>query len=84
MAARYGGDEFVVLTDTTEPADVESLVRRVRDSITGLVEVDGVTVLVAASLGWALIEPGSTVRGVLEAADRRVYEAKSLNRPADA
>ncbi len=82
VAARYGGDEFVVLTDATDPVEIESLVIRVHDTITGAVELDGAVVQVEASLGWALIEQGSTIRSVLDAADRQVYEAKSLNRPS--
>ncbi len=81
VAARYGGDEFVVLTDAVEPTEVATIIGRVRDTITGVIVVDGVAVEVDASIGSALIEPGSSVRSVLEAADREVYEEKSNNRP---
>lgn len=84
LACRYGGDEFVVLTDATTPEAVEALTRRIRTAIADPIQLDDHSIQVDASIGSALIEPDASINEVLSMADRVVYEAKSANRSAAA
>lgn len=71
IAARYGGDEFVVLLPQTEGEQAGRLAERLRSWIARLDEV-------RVSIGVATLAPGMT--GPLELlteADRAMYEAKA-------
>lgn len=71
IAARYGGDEFVVLLPQTEGEQAARLAERLRSWIARLDEV-------RVSIGVATLAPGMT--GPLELlteADRAMYEAKA-------
>lgn len=81
LACRYGGDEFVVLTDATTPEAVEALTRRIRTAIADPIQLDDHAIQIDASIGSALIEPDASINEVLAMADRFVYEAKSAGRP---
>ncbi|MGH2602940.1 MAG: diguanylate cyclase, partial [Dehalococcoidia bacterium] len=82
LAARYGGDEFVVVLVST---DVEGG-RRVAEKLRGGVEAMGRRLgypegLVTASIGVAVFDPNEQDReDVLVAADRALYRAKATGR----
>lgn len=73
VAARIGGDEFVVVFDDIE-VPVESLVQRVRSAVDAAVS-DWPDVTVA--VGAVAVEPGDHPDDVLEAADRAMYADKA-------
>lgn len=77
-AARYGGDEFVVvLEDIGTEANLEVLTERVRQCVTDPCDVDDVRLAVSCSIGIA-IHPhdGATPRELLEVADASMYRMK--------
>jgi diguanylate cyclase (GGDEF)-like protein len=82
MAARYGGDEFVVLLTRTDRAGA----LRVADSVRERIEQAGVLMgflsgQISVSIGVAEFDPAAPVDGpLLEQADRALYLAKSAGR----
>ena len=81
LAARFGGDEFVVIRPAVSgPEEARLLAARIRDEITGSVEVLGGDVHLTASLGVALAGPGTTADEALRDAEVALYEAKSRGR----
>jgi diguanylate cyclase (GGDEF)-like protein len=81
VAARWGGDEFTVLLTESEPASLEVIARRVRDSIqtTNWGPVGEIT----ATIGLAVMpQDAATLEGLLQAADEAMYLAKKRGRNA--
>jgi diguanylate cyclase (GGDEF)-like protein len=77
---RYGGEEFVVVCRSMDLAEAAALAGRIRaailkDGIEGIPE--GVTVSAGVSAAPA---DGSDLKGLFEAADRRLYKAKATGR----
>lgn len=83
VVARFGGDEFVVISwGVTGPA-VESLVRRVGAALADPVPYDEGAVPVTVSVGAAELDPGAaTVEATLRRADAAMYAAKQRRRPS--
>ena len=77
LAARYGGDEFVVLLPGCPRSEVVNVAERVREAIASKVSVEGVT----ASAGVATIPDDATDSAELVAiADAALYSAKHAGR----
>jgi diguanylate cyclase (GGDEF)-like protein len=75
VAARWGGDEFMMLLVDCE---VEQL-SRVLVRLEGFeVQVNGKTLPVSIAAGWKAYEPGDRVEELIEAADRRLYYNKEI------
>jgi len=76
--ARIGGDEFAVLSLGTRDEDEAAvLVGRLRHALRSPIEVDGVTVEIDASIGWALFpDDGATPEELLGRADGQMYATK--------
>jgi diguanylate cyclase (GGDEF)-like protein/PAS domain S-box-containing protein len=77
-AARYGGDEFIIVADRVDDAELDALVRRLRAAIDDPIDVDGTMVAISMSVGHVTIPPdGSTTPDALiDAADAAMYRAK--------
>src|SRR5690606_22896839 len=57
IAARIGGDEFVVVGEVADLEDAERFAQRVADGVSGRLELAGELVEVAASVGFTHVEP---------------------------
>jgi diguanylate cyclase (GGDEF)-like protein len=75
VAARWGGDEFMMLLVDCE---VEQL-SRVLVRLEGFeVQLDGKKLPISLAAGWKAYEPGDRVEELIEAADRRLYYNKEI------
>lgn len=72
--ARWGGDEFVALFPTAEPA--QSATMRIVEELRRPIAVDDGWVTIGASIGVAVAEPGDTPECLLRAADAAMYRSK--------
>jgi diguanylate cyclase (GGDEF)-like protein len=81
-AARFSGEEFVILLREVEPAVAKSLAERMRELIAATpTEHDGRAIAVTASIGMTLALTGDRdVQDVLERADQALYMAKTTGR----
>ncbi len=79
VAARYGGDEFVVVLVGTGPEGVKHMSEVVRESVEAVGRALGYTDgMVAVSVGAAGYDPRSGgPLDVLDAADKALYRAKA-------
>jgi diguanylate cyclase (GGDEF)-like protein len=81
--ARLGGDEFAIVLPGTELADAEIAVERLRRNLFVTLLVEGKSVEVSASVGFASwIDEDHTGDDVLRRADRAMYEEKRVRRGA--
>ncbi len=84
VAARYGGDEFVVLLPDTDSEGALDVARRVLAAIGALDIPHGASPfgLVTSSIGVAQLVPETnhTLQELLERADRSLYAAKQAGR----
>lgn len=78
VAARIGGDEFVVVGEADDAEDAERFGQRLVEAVRGWVEFEGGRVEVAASVGVNYVRTGeaSCADVALAQADARMYEAK--------
>lgn len=87
IVARYGGDEFVVLCQTTLLSGLDAQADRLHEKLQGLsVSHDGETLDISLAIGGATGIPGAENhfgRVLLHEADLAMYDAKqSSSRPA--
>ena len=81
IVARYGGEEFSVLLPGTQLFDAKVASQRLNRAIEALViEFEGATLNVTASLGVAAISQETSPAAWLGRADRALYAAKSGGR----
>jgi len=82
LAARWGGEEFVVLLPSTDLSGTLCFAERLRESIETLfiAHSDGRAVPVTASIGCATFARGDTLDALVDRADRAMYAAKSGGR----
>jgi len=78
VAARFGGDEFLVLLDNvTEGPVLDDLVERVRAAICAPYQLGDQVAHVGVSIGWADGATSTTVEQLLQDADSSMYRAKA-------
>jgi diguanylate cyclase (GGDEF)-like protein len=78
LVARIGGDEFAVLARPAHQVDV--LAQRLQEAVAQPVQVNGLVLNPGASLGLAVLTPGSTRDEVLREADSYLYADKHRRR----
>jgi diguanylate cyclase (GGDEF)-like protein len=78
LAARWGGEEFVLVLPGTDLAGAIQVAERVRAGLAGrvIIAADGQPMAVTASLGVAAFPETATAEGLLAAADGALYDAK--------
>ena len=81
LAARFGGEEFVVLLDGTGRAEAEERAEALRAALAAApIEVDGHAIATTVSIGLAHRLPGELLDKTLLRADRALYRAKHRGR----
>lgn len=85
LVARYGGEEFAVVLPNTGREGVQEVSERIRNRVKALAiphETSDIQPMVTVSLGGATTVPrlGDPPDGLLEAADRALYAAKTGGR----
>ena len=81
LAARTGGDEFVVVcADMESPVDAEQLAHRIALTLGAPFDLQGREVFVSASIGIAIAEDSCTSDELLSRADAAAYRAKERGR----
>lgn len=78
---RLGGDEFVVLVETKGNQDLSALGKRMVVAISKPIAIDGATVEIGASIGFARIPEDSAVAAdAIQYSDCAMYAAKKTGR----
>ena len=85
LAARFGGEEFVVMLPHTDVPGASGLAELIRTGVEGLAipHAGSPTKIMTVSIGVAVIHPGrdaATVAALIAAADRALYAAKNAGR----
>lgn len=71
---RYGGDEFVLILENTQPAQAEDVFRRIRDALDN--DINLATFNIGVSAGSLTLESFHSPQDIIDEADRRLYDAK--------
>jgi diguanylate cyclase (GGDEF)-like protein len=76
--ARFGGDEFVVVAEDLDDEMLAELVTRLRDAVAAPIDVAGVTVELAVTVGAVTVTgaDGETADSLVAAADVDMYRRK--------
>jgi len=81
LFARYGGDEFAFILPETEVREASQLSQRIRELTQAHVfTFDEEVIPVTVSMGVASMNPSYDADGLIEAADRLLYQAKQAGR----
>ncbi|MDZ7674099.1 MAG: sensor domain-containing diguanylate cyclase [Acidimicrobiales bacterium] len=78
--SRWGGDEFVIVCEGTGEEDIVTLARRLIDTVSAPIGVDGRTILVGLTVGIAHANVGSNVDELLRRADDALRTAKTTGK----
>lgn len=78
--SRLAGDEFVVLDTVRDATELLTLAQRLLEVLSTPVVIDGIEILVSASVGAAMADDDDTPESLLRHADIAMYRAKSSGR----
>jgi diguanylate cyclase (GGDEF)-like protein len=79
LAARFGGEEFIMMLPGTGAEEAAVLGERFRRDWKEMT-FPGFSIRVTASFGVATYQPGDTVDGFIERADQALYDAKMMGK----
>lgn len=84
LLMRYGGDEFVVLSQGYTDEDARDYIERVRKEIEKYNESANKPYLLDASMGYNIVKPADNLNleDLIESADREMYKAKKEKKEA--
>ena len=78
---RYGGEEFTIILNNTDPIGAKLLAQRVRRSVEEMTYFNqGIALQLTISIGMAALEKGDTTAQLLKRADHALYSAKKSGR----
>jgi diguanylate cyclase (GGDEF)-like protein/PAS domain S-box-containing protein len=80
VVARFGGDEFVIVSEEVGLAEATALAQRLCDSMAEPLLIDGAELVVTVSAGLAMTTAGQTAESLLRDADAAMYRAKERGR----
>jgi diguanylate cyclase (GGDEF)-like protein/PAS domain S-box-containing protein len=81
LAARIGGDEFVLLAEgATTPADADAIAAKITSVMQRPWQVAGKEQAITASIGVAFSRGGAGAEALMAAADGALYQAKAAGR----
>jgi diguanylate cyclase (GGDEF)-like protein len=78
IAARFGGDEFIMLLENTSPEDAEYVATRIQHQVNSWAKENGIDVSVTFGLGEAPTH-GDNFHSLLEQVDRALYHSKTTH-----
>lgn len=80
LVCRLGGDEFTLLLDACDTADIEHLADTIVTRLRMPFQIDGRRITVGASVGICLSSPGLQAIDITRHADIALYHAKAAGR----
>ncbi len=84
FAARYGGDEFLIVLTDSSTEGITTFCQRLREKISEKpLTKDGAAITMTSSLGYAITSPGAenaTAKMLVKAADKYLYQSKESGR----
>lgn len=82
LVARWGGDEFVVLLPSLRDArrDLEAISATIHGALGRTRTIDGINLVIKASMGWVAHDGAANAASILAAADAEMYQHKKLQR----
>lgn len=78
--ARFGGDEFAIVCESIHDAEVQALLREIRETLAPPFTCATHEISLTASVGVAPASPGATAQTLLREADSAMYRAKGAGR----
>ena len=78
FAARYGGDEFVIILPESDAGVARNVAEKLHAAITGILTADNGP---SVSIGRAAFQPKMSAAALLELADHDMYRAKAAAAP---
>ncbi len=78
--ARYGGDEFIVVIESSKP-EADALIACIRETLSHLNDQAKRPYTLAFSIGVGEYHPGMNANDLIEAADHALYEIKRARPP---
>ncbi len=80
LVARFGGDEFVVLTPNPDRDDLDALAARIEERMRPPLETSAGALPIGVSIGGATAHPGEHPDDLVARADRAMYRVKAHRR----
>ena len=78
--ARYGGDEFAILFESSTEENAEKLKSSINENLRAINERTKLPFDLTVSIGYAYTEGSGTLKELIDTADEAMYEAKKASR----